>query len=102
MDIEGWNEINDVLEAPVDVEPVPQENEDVHFITMQFEGRRPANILNQLGKAGLMDWVEVGTEQRPILKLIGQSSVVIPKYGNTPVIYHFLTFEDLNHPNSLG
>jgi hypothetical protein len=102
MDIGGWNEIKNSLGLPVAVEPVPQENEDVQFITMDFEARRPADILNSLGRAGLMDVVEAGTEQRPILRLIGQSSTTITDLSGHQHIQHFLTFEDLNHPNSLG
>jgi hypothetical protein len=91
MDKESWLRIQKVVGPRALVNPEPKEGENVQFLEVSFDKERPADVLNRLGKAGL-----IGVDAKiPHLELVGQI------YNNNPQdLIHYLTFEDLSHPNS--
>ena len=100
MDLKGWEDTNealDGLESVISIDPKPAEEEDIRFITVHVRRENPAAVLNALGRAGLM--TSARSFEVPLLKLIGQSTTPARKAGYGPS--HYLTFEDVNHPESV-
>jgi hypothetical protein len=91
MDTKGFEAIHTVLGGRANIQPVPQEGQDVRYVTVETAPDiAPAHVLNALGNAGLMESQPV---YGGIIKNDPPKTLGLKVLGLLP---GSITFEDVN------
>jgi hypothetical protein len=91
MDAKGFEAINTALNGHANVQPVPEEGQDVRYVTVETAPDiAPAHVLNALGNAGLMEPQPVYTG---VIKASPPKTLGLKVLGLAP---GSITFEDVN------